>query len=157
MLWWKKGVLSCAVMHASCCQRSTECSGGRRVCYPALPCMLAAVVITECSGAEEGCAIPALPCMQAAVMMFKELWWEGLLSSAAMQARCCCDLTECSGGRKVVLRCACMQLAAVIHRMLWWWEGCAILRCACIMQSCFVMIHRMLWWVEEVCIPALQC
>jgi hypothetical protein len=37
--------------------------------------MLAAVVITECSGAEEGCAIPALPCKLAAVMMIKELWW----------------------------------------------------------------------------------
>jgi hypothetical protein len=69
MLWWKKGgaILRC---HASCCCQDPQNSGKegcypcahassllihrmlwwKKVCYPALPCKLAAVVITECSG-----------------------------------------------------------------------------------------------------------
>jgi hypothetical protein len=92
--------------------------GGRRVCYPALPCKLAAVVIHRMLWCKEGCAI--LCCMQQAAV------------------------TECSGGGR---RCAipalpCKLAAVVIHRMLWCKEGCAI---PALSQLAAVVIHRMLW------------
>jgi hypothetical protein len=138
---------------------------------------------------EEGCAIPALPCKLAAVVIqnalvqgrvcslrhhsklvviHRMLGEEGCYPCAAI-ARCCCDLTECSGGRKVCYPCAAMQARCCCdHRMLWQ-EGvlsCAAMqaRCCCDSQNAQVercaipalpcklaaMIHRMLWWKKGV-------
>jgi hypothetical protein len=97
-----------------------------KLCYPALPCKLAAVVIHRMLWCK-GCISLRCTCMQAAVMIHRMLWWKkGVLSCAAMQARC------------------------VIHRMLWWRGRCAIPALPCMLAA--VVIHRMLWW-KKVCYP----
>jgi hypothetical protein len=118
----------------------------KKVCYPALPCKLAAVVIHRMLWCKEG-AIPAV--MHAvAVVIHRMLWWKkGVLSLRAMQARCCHDLTECSGGRRCAIlrchaRCCCDSQNALVEGVL------SLLSC---MQAA-VMIHRMLWW-KKVCYP----
>jgi hypothetical protein len=66
MLWWKKGVLSLrAAMQARCCCDSQNALV-QKVCYAALPCKLAAVMIHRDALVEEGC----YPCaaMQAQLL-----------------------------------------------------------------------------------------
>jgi hypothetical protein len=133
MLWCRKGVLSlrCRMQAAV---MITECSGGRRVCYPALPCKLA-VVIHRMLWWKKGC-YPALPCKKlAAVVIHRMLWWQGRVCypCAVMQARCCHDPQN-----------------ALVE------EGCAIPALPCKLAA--VVIHRMLWCREGVlCSCALSC
>jgi hypothetical protein len=55
---------------------------------------------------EEGCAIPALPCKLAAVVIHRMLWCrKGVLSCAAMQARCCHDPQNALKKGVLSLRC----------------------------------------------------
>jgi hypothetical protein len=130
------------------------------VCYPALPCKLAAVVIHRMLWCRKVC----YPC-------------------AAMQARCCHDPQNAPGAgvipaamqarchdpqnalvRKVCIPCACKLAVVMIHRMLLV-KGCAILcrvmhascchdpqnalveeRCyPCAAMQARCLIHRMLW------------
>jgi hypothetical protein len=112
MLWWKKGVLSCAVMQASCCHDPQNAM-------------------------EEGCAIPALPCKLAAVVIHRMLWCkEGYpIPALSCKTRCCHD-PQNSGGKVPALpyeaRCCCDSQNALV-------EGAsvlAILRChACKLLS----------------------
>jgi hypothetical protein len=69
----KEGVCyPCAVMHASCCHDPQNALVEEGCAIPALPCKLAAVVITECSGGRRVC-YPALPC-KLAVVIHRMLW-----------------------------------------------------------------------------------
>jgi hypothetical protein len=78
------------------------------VCYPALPCKLAAVVIHRMLWWKKGVLSPG-PCKLAA-MIHRMLWWKkGVLSCAAMQARCCCDPQNALVQGRVCYPCAVMQ------------------------------------------------
>jgi hypothetical protein len=125
---------------------------------------IAAAVIHRMLPGRKVCAIPAQSCKLAAVMIHRINGGRRGASLPAMQARCCCDLTECLvQGRCLSLRChvqaavdpqnalvegVCYPCAAMqarccwIHRMLWCKEGCAIPMLSCMQAA--VMIHRML-------------
>jgi hypothetical protein len=126
MLWWKK------------------------VCYPCAACMQAAAVIQNAPG----CAIPALPCKLAAVVIHRMLWWKVCYPCAAMQARCCCDLTECPGGRRVCHPCAAMQACCCCDSQNALVEE-GVLSC----RSCKLLcqIHRMLWWKKVLSLLPCKC
>jgi hypothetical protein len=110
MLWWKKVCIP-AAMQARCCD--SECSGGRRVCYPLLPCKLAAAVVTRML-VEGRCAIP-WPC-KPAVVIHRMLVQRRCASLAAMPRQ----IHKCSGARKGVLSLRCHASCCHDHRMLWW-------------------------------------
>jgi hypothetical protein len=91
----------CAAMQARCCCDSMP---GGRVCYPALPCKLAAVVIHRMLWCKEGC----YPC-------------------AVMHASCCHD-PQNALVEEVYLRCHASSCCHDPQNALVE-EGCATLRC----------------------------
>jgi hypothetical protein len=149
----RKGVLSCAVMHASCVMIH-RMLWWKKVCYPAamqarcccdsqnalvkegvlsLRCHACKLLSCDPQNAlvEEGCAIPALPCI-----------------------RCCCDSQNALVEEGCAIPAPCKLAAVVIHRMLWWKKG--VLSCAVMHASCCHDPQNAL--VEEGCaIPALPC
>jgi hypothetical protein len=136
---WWKKVLSCAAMQARCCWIH------RMLC------------------ARKGVL------SQAAKLAVIHRMPGGRSASPAMQARCCCDLTECSvqgrcaiprrharcchdpqnGGRRVLsLRCHAARCCCDSQNALWK-KVCY----PCAAMQAAVMIHRMLW-KKQVCYPA---
>jgi hypothetical protein len=127
--------------------------------------MLAAVVITECSGEK---ARYLRRCKLAAVMIHRMLQ-EGC-AGACMQARCCCDSqnalvqgrvypcaamhASCHDPQNALVEEGCYpalpcKLAVAVDSQNVGKEGCAIPALPCKLAA--VVIHRMLWW--KVCYP----
>jgi hypothetical protein len=132
------------------------------LCYPALP-YASCCHDPQNALVEEGCAIPALPCKLAAVVITECSGGRRVCYPCAMQARCCCDpqnaLVE-EGWLSLPCKLAvidrnalvqgrvcyplpCKLAAVVIHRMLWWKRRVCY---PCAATEAAVMIHRMLWW-----------
>jgi hypothetical protein len=125
MLWCKEGVLSCAVMHASCCHDSQNA-----LVEGVLSC--AAMQARCCCDSQNALVkvcYPALPCKLAAVVIHRMLWWKKVCYPRAAK----------------------LAAVVIIHRMLWCKEGCYPLPC----MLAAVMIHRMLWWKKGVL--SLRC
>jgi hypothetical protein len=93
---WKKVCYPCAAMQARCCDSQNALVQGR-VCYPHAACCMIhrmlwwkKVVLSLRCHASSRCCDPQC------------LVRKGVLSRAVMQARCCHDHTECSGGKEGV-------------------------------------------------------
>jgi hypothetical protein len=144
-LGWKK--LYPAAMQARCCcdHRMLWC---KKVCYPALPCKLAAVVIHRNALVQGRVCYPCAVMHAAAVVIHRMLWWrKGCLSCAAMQARCCHD-PQNLWWKKVCYPCAAMQARCCCDSQNALVEEGVLSLLPCKLAA--VVIHRMLWWKKGV-------
>jgi hypothetical protein len=122
-----------------CCDSQNALVGGCAI--PALPCKLAAAVITECSGGRRCYTCATM----LAVVIHRMLWWKKVCyTCAAMQARCCCDPQNALVQEGCAIPAlSCKLCCCCDSRMLWCKEGCAIpalseARCCCDPQNALV-------------------
>jgi hypothetical protein len=148
MLWGGRSFILLPCKARCCCDhRMLWC---KKVCYPALPCKLAAVVIHRNALVQGRVCYPCAVMHAAAVVIHRMLWWRRwCLSCAAMQeARCCHDPQNlwwkkvCYPCAAMQARCCCDSQNALVE------ERCAIPALPCKLAA--VVIHRMLWWKKGV-------